>query len=95
MKIKKYTVHSLFTAYICGLYNLKFVSISFNFIAVRCMCDLSPLFALLGGGGGGIGGGDNCFIILCTASYRVGVHPLPTNRGRCLFCPLFVKFLFS
>lgn len=34
-----------------------------NFIAVRCMCDLSPLFALLGGGGGGMGGGDNCFII--------------------------------
>lgn len=63
MKINKYTVHSLFTAYICGLYNLKFVSISFNFIAVRFMCDLSPLFALLGGGGGGMGGGDNCFII--------------------------------
>lgn len=63
MKIKKYTVHSLFAAYICGLYNLKFVSISFNFIAVRCMCDLSPLFALLGGGGGVIGGGDICFII--------------------------------
>lgn len=64
MKIKQYTVHSLFTACICGLYNLKFVSISFNFIAVRCMCDLSPLFALLGGGGGGNGGrADNCFII--------------------------------
>lgn len=64
MKIKKYTVHSLFNAYIYdSLYNLKFVSISFNFIAVRCMCDLSPLFALLGGGGRGMGGGDNCFII--------------------------------
>lgn len=36
MKIKKYTVHSLFNAYINdSLYNLKFVSISFTVISLQ------------------------------------------------------------
>lgn len=59
MKIKKYTVHSLFTAYICGVYNLQFVSISFTVISLQldaCVIYL-PFFALLGGGGGGMGEG--------------------------------------
>lgn len=63
MKIKKYIVYFLFIVYICGFYNLKFVLIFFNFIVVRCMCDLFFFFVLFGGGGGGMGGGDNCFII--------------------------------
>lgn len=35
MKINKYTVHSLFNAYICGVYNLQFVSISFTVISLQ------------------------------------------------------------
>lgn len=53
MKIKKYTVHSLFTAYICGLYNLKFVSISFTVISLQLDACVIYLPFLRGGMGGG------------------------------------------
>lgn len=53
MKINKYTVHSLFNAYICGVYNLKFVSISFTVISLQLDACVIYLPFLRGGMGGG------------------------------------------
>lgn len=59
MKIKKYTFHSLFNAYICGVYNLQFVSISFMVISLQldaCVIYL-PFLHCWVVEVGGIGGG--------------------------------------
>lgn len=54
MKINKYTVHSLFNAYIYdSLYNLQFVSISFTVISLQLDACVIYLPFLRGGMGGG------------------------------------------